>query len=653
MAPHPDSRSGTLDGGLKGMCGIAGKVSLSGREVDPLLLERMTETMIHRGPDELGLHCEAGVGLAMRRLSIIDVADGHQPVRNENQDVIAVFNGEIYNFRELQDMLRSKGHRFNSQSDSEVIPHLYEEYGEDFCKHLRGMFAIAIWDARRRKLILARDRVGKKPLFFAFDEAAETVWFGSTLASITCDPEVDTRISAQSVANFLACGYVPNPSSIYVGVEKLRPGHTITIAAGEARQHRYWQLAYDPQPITDEEARERLLEHLREAVRIRMVSEVPLGAFLSGGLDSSAVVALMAEAQASPVKTFSIGFGEESFNELPFARAVAEQFGTDHHELVVTPDALELLPKLARHYGEPFGDSSAIPSMLLAEMASRSVTVAMNGDGGDESFAGYERYPSSMWISRKARLTGMVPASLRMRAAELVLRLLPDWEGALRINRRLSMADSDLRVRYGSAMTVAFDEFSRRTLFQPEFAESLGELDLESAPLRGWDSGGSPASLNNLLAADVNGYLADDLLVKMDVASMASSVEARSPFLDHRVMEFAATLPEHMKLRNGMGKAILKDAMKGILPEEIIHRDKRGFSVPIKDWFSKQMSSLPGELLLGEGAFVHQFIKPEAISRLIEADRTNTRGNAEKLWMLIQLEVWYQEVGRKVGASLG
>jgi asparagine synthase (glutamine-hydrolysing) len=623
------------------MCGIAGKIDFR-EPVDSLLLERMCDVMVHRGPDGRGIFNAQGAGLAMQRLAIIDVARGQQPMFNERRSVAVVMNGEIYNFVELRRELAARGHRFSTHSDTEVLVHLYEEHGADLCRHLRGMFAFALWDLERRRLVLARDRVGKKPLFWA--RAGHRVWFASELRSLLEDPELPTEVDPRAIAAYLAVQYVPHPLSALRSVRKLPPATCAVIDANGEDLREYWGLEYseelDGTPV--EELRERLLAHLREAVRIRLMSEVPLGAFLSGGVDSSAVVALMAEASAEPVKTFSIGFPVAEYDELAYAREVARRFGTDHYEFVLEPRALEIMPKLARHYGEPFADPSAIPSFYLAELTKRHVTVALNGDGGDENFAGYGRYLRMGWIDRLGTLPspskrllaavaeplawGAPPRSVRARAAKLSRMILRP------------VAD-----RYAAGMS-AFDIERRQAMCQPEFLARLGGWQVESVVTRPWRRGGDGPVLNNMLAADVGSYLPDDLLVKMDIATMASSVEARSPFLDHHLMEFAAHLPARLKLSGRGGKVLLVLALRGLVPDGVLERDKMGFGVPLSRWFREDLRTLPRDMLMDPGAHVNEYVRPSAVERLIGEHLRGEADHSLRLWVLLQLENWYREV---------
>lgn len=623
------------------MCGIAGKVDFDGM-VDRDLIESMCRVITHRGPDDEGTFIGDGVGLGMRRLAIIDVANGQQPIFNEDDSVVVVMNGEIYNFQELRDQLISKGHNFRTRVDTEVLVHLYEEHGSAMTEHLRGMFAFALWDRRRRRLILARDRVGKKPLFWA--RKGNKVWFASELSSLLVDPEIERRVNFPAISAYLTFGYVPHPMSAFDGIEKLPPATVLTIDASGKESRRYWKLDYTQkfQGVSEVELRERLMDELREAVKLRMLSEVPLGAFLSGGIDSSAVVGLMAEQSADPVKTFSIGFPDDDFDERVYAREVAQRFSTDHQEFVVEPHALEILPTLARHYGEPFADSSAIPSFYLAQMTSEHVTVALNGDGGDESLAGYRRYVAD----RRVKLVQALPAPLRKALPELLhpLAKRSGERGFFARGYRLSeMTKGGLDNLYIRGLSAFFPE-DRQRRYQPDFVEKINDFAPESILRAAWASAGSVDRIDHMLATDIETYLPDDLLVKMDIASMAFSVEARSPMLDHRFMEFAASLPPELKLDGTRGKKLLVDALRGFVPDSVLDRKKMGFGVPLIHWFRGELKDLPADLLLPDDAAVHAYIRPQAIREMIDEHVSGKGEHSLRLWTLIQLEMWHREV---------
>jgi asparagine synthase (glutamine-hydrolysing) len=623
------------------VCGIVGKVEFGGH-VDPSLIARMCAAIEHRGPDSRGMWCDGEVGLGIQRLAIIDVAGGDQPIFNEDRSIAVVMNGEIYNFEDLRAELVSRGHAFYTHSDTEVLVHLYEDHGEELVHRLRGMFAFAIWDGRQRRLLLARDRVGKKPLFVAL--RGNAVWFASEVMSLLQDPEIDRSPNAQAIANYLAYQYVPHPMSAFAAVEKLPPASMLAVSPSRAQTRRYWQLDYGvPEPqASQHELEERLRELIWEATKIRLISEVPLGAFLSGGIDSSAVVAAMADQMSEPVKTFSIGFTDADFDEVRFARTIAERFATDHHEFVVEPQAIEIMPKLARHYGEPFADPSAIPSFYLAQLTSQYVTVALNGDGGDESFAGYRRYLSN---DLAAHLNWM-PKPVRRLAPKLVVPLREGPRSSstrARVQRLARALAMDPYARYAHWMS-AFPLYTWPQVLQEEFLASADPTRTEGVIGDVWKASTASSRVDRMLDADVNTYLPADLLVKMDIATMAYSVEGRSPFLDHHLMEFAAALPPALKLRGARGKVILKSALAGILPADILERPKMGFGVPLAQWFRTDLRNLPSELLLGRDSRVHTYVRPAAIERMIAEHHQGSADHSLRLWVLLQLEHWHREV---------
>jgi asparagine synthase (glutamine-hydrolysing) len=623
------------------MCGIAGKVNFDGF-VDESILHRMCAVIEHRGPDSLGIYAREGAGLGVRRLAIIDVAHGDQPIFNEDGTVVVVMNGEIYNFQSLRTELLALGHRFSSGSDAEVLVHLYEEYGDEMVHYLRGMFAFAIWDARARRLFCARDRVGKKPLFWA--QHGNTVWFASEIRALLEDPAVDRGVDHSAIAAYLALQYVPHPLSGFKAIRKLPPACTLTVTARGATIRRYWSLDYSAklEGFTIDELAEQLLAHIREATRIRLMSEVPLGAFLSGGIDSSAVVAAMAEQLPGRVKTFSIGFPEAAFDELRWARIISERFDTDHHEFVVKPDAMAIMPKLARHYGEPFADSSAIPSFYLSELAGRHVTVALNGDGGDESFAGYDRYIAKNKVARLFWL----PDRVRRMAPHLV-RFVPEASRGRSLRARIKRAGRMLGMpndeHYATWMTT-FDEPARRRLFKPEFAETLGSELPEEFLIMPWVQSSADNFLERMLDTDVQTYLPGALLVKMDIATMAHSVEARSPFLDQELMQFAASLPADLKHSRHSGKKILKRALASWLPTEILERKKMGFGVPLASWFRTDLRDIPRQVLLDPDSTARGYFNSAEIERLIWDHQEGGTDHSTRIWALLQLEMWHREV---------
>jgi len=602
----------------------------------------MCSAIEHRGPDSRGLHLEAGVGLGIQRLRVIDLATGDQPLYNEDRSVAVVLNGEIYNYRELRDRLADRGHVLATQGDTEVIAHLYEEEGPDCVRRLHGMFAVAIWDAKARQLTLARDRVGKKPLFYSLREGCLT--FASELGALMADPEIPRELDHRAIDAYLALRYVPAPFSAFAAVRKLPPASTLTYRDGRARIERYWQLDYTPKRAVASEAEvhEEVRDHIRAAVRRRMVADVPLGAFLSGGVDSSAVVAAMAEASPHPVRTFSIGFSSDELNELPQARIVAERFGTEHHEHVVEPSAVEIIPKIVRHYGEPFGDPSAIPSFYLAEMARGHVTVALNGDGGDESFAGYQRYASSLLLARLDR----VPAPLRRGLARAGEWISPgghveSWrERARRMSAQLPL---DPLERY-TAYVSRLNGLDRDALYTDEYRELVGASAVPGVFAAAWEGSSAVDLLDKMLAVDVEVYLPGQLLTKIDIATMAHSLEGRSPLLDHELMEFAASLPPDLKLRGREKKVALRGALRGWIPDEILDGPKKGFKLPIADWFRGELRGYAREVLLDPVARGRGFFREPYVRGLLDRHAAGQEDNSLGIWNLLNLELWHREL---------
>lgn len=635
------------------MCGIAGIASPQGEPIDQGVLRRMCDAMVHRGPDDEGYYTSesesgsesqlqhARVGLAMRRLSIIDLATGKQPIHNEDKTVWVVLNGEIYNYPELRVELESRGHRFYTNTDTEAIVHAYEEYGAQVPKHLRGMFAFALWDVPRQQLLLGRDRVGKKPLLYSL--VGGTLIFASEFQALLAHPGVSREVNPEALFDYLSFMCVPAPQSAFRHIRKLEPGHTLIWKDGEVKTERYWSLDFRNKTELDEkEAGERVIELLRDAVRVRLMSDVPLGAFLSGGIDSSAVVALMSEVSGERVKTFSIGFDEKDFSEIAHARRVAERFGTDHHEFVVRPNAIEVLPTLVRHYGEPYADSSAIPTYYLAKMTRQHVTVALNGDGGDECFGGYERYAAMRLGERYSKL----PRLLRERVMEPAIGVIPRARASRsrlgKARRFLDVVGRPTGERYLRWTSVFSDEMKAELCTKAFLTETTRAQALRL--VQPWFTGnGEIEVVDRALMADTFNYLPNDLLVKVDIASMAVSLEARSPFLDHPVMEFAASLPARFKLRGLTTKYLLKNALRGLVPQENLTRSKMGFGVPIGSWFRGELKGLLREAILSERSLGRGYFERDAVHRLVEDHANGRRDHAHQLWALLMLELWHQE----------
>jgi len=610
------------------MCGIAGILSLDGSPVAQEELRAMCAVMVHRGPDAAGFYRGTGVGLGMRRLSIIDLATGDQPVRNEDGSVWVVFNGEIYNFAELRDELRRRGHAFYTVGDTETIVHAYEEDGARCVERLRGMFALALWDERRRQLVLARDRVGIKPLYWA--EVDGRLLFASELKALLQLPAVERDLNWRAVNHLVTFLSTPRSESIIRGVRKLEPGHRLVASRDRGvRIERYWDVRFEPDRSRGEAYFvTRLRELLEESVNLHLVSDVELGAFLSGGIDSSTVVATMARLTQRPVKTFSIGFTEPAYSELGYARPVAERFATEHHELVLEPDVIGIVDDLAWYLDEPLGDPSAIPTYMVSKLASEHVKVVLSGDGGDELFAGYDKY---LVEARERRYP--LPAPAR-RLLGLAASAMPDGMRGRNLLRHLSLAGGK---RYLDAVTL-FGRDDKRKLFRAEIFESISNDDAHGEWLAclATADGGWLAELQYL---DLVSYLPLDILAKVDRMSMAHSLEARVPLLDHKLIEFAATVPPELRLRDGTTKYLLKRALADVLPASVIDRPKHGFAIPLGAWFRGQLDDFVRELLLGETARRRAIFDAGYIERLL---RRHARGRALdfQLWTLISFELW-------------
>ncbi len=627
------------------MCGICGQINTDrARPVDPTILARMNAVIRHRGPDSDGFYVRDNVGLAMRRLAIIDLLTGDQPMCNEDGSIWIVFNGEIYNHSELRPQLEARGHVFQSRSDTETILHLYEEHGPECVDHLRGMFAVAIWDENHRRLLLARDRFGQKPLYYAEHNGA--FLFGSEIKCILQYPRFPRQIDLEAIHHYLTLQYVPDPWTGIAGVHKLPPAHRLVWQDGRIQIERYWDLAYEPKwTVPAPELRERLRDTITEAVRIRLMSDVPLGAHLSGGIDSSIVVGLMAGMMDQPVKTFSIGFKEDAFSELPYARQVAQRFSTDHQEFVLEPDALDVLPRLVAHFDEPFADPAAIPTWYLAQMTREHVTVALNGDGGDEAFAGYQRY----YADAIADAYRLVPGFLRHGVVDRLLHALPVQadrpmeRSPIMALRRLSQA-ADLShaasiVRWGGY----FDEAEKQALYNDDVRQVVNgtpsALLLEQT-FRGASAGNR---VDRTLYTDIHHYLPGALLPKVDRTTMAHSLEARSPFLDHELMELAARLPISWKVRGQQTKWVLREIFADMMPESVVKRGKVGFGVPLGMWFRGPLYDSAVDLLLAPNARIHDYFQLEPLQLLMEENREGQADHGKRIWALLMLESWLRQ----------
>jgi asparagine synthase (glutamine-hydrolysing) len=623
------------------MCGIAGFVNrdehLDAREARGVL-ERMCRVIAHRGPDDQGVMIEGAAALGMRRLSIIDLAGGHQPMSGCDRAVTIVFNGEIYNFRELQRELEERGHRFKTQSDTETIVHAYEEYGHECVDHLRGMFAFAIWNARTRELFIARDRTGKKPLYYTITPQG-TLIFGSELKSLREHPEFRGEISVEALDAYLTFGYVPDPLTIFREVHKLPPGHHLRFKDGNARVEQYWDFPYDmPQPepaLSEEDCLEELRSLLDDAVRMRLVADVPLGAFLSGGIDSSTVVGLMARHTDRPVKTFSIGFHEDSYNELKYARVAAKKFNTEHHEFVVTPDICEVVDDLVRHFDEPFADSSAIPTYMVSRLAREHVKVVLSGDGGDELFAGYTRYA----IDRKRNGFAHLPRVVREGLMQPLGRSLPHGTWGRNYLHNVALEPVD---RYLEDVSI-FTKLNKPSLYTDDFRQQLGANEAAARFREIAARSRADNSLDPLLYLDSKTYLPCDILTKVDRMSMAVSLEARVPLLDHKLIEFVcARIPASMKMRGLETKHIFKRAVRDLVPAEILNRPKQGFGVPIDQWINEQLRDRVRGTLIEPRTMQRGYVEPRYVNLLLDEHERGRRDHATELWTLFMLELWHR-----------
>ncbi|HST52881.1 MAG TPA: asparagine synthase (glutamine-hydrolyzing) [Pyrinomonadaceae bacterium] len=620
------------------MCGIAGFVSRdehADARAARATLERMCGIIEHRGPDEEGFLVEGPAAMGMRRLSIIDLAGGHQPLSGCDPAVSVVFNGEIYNFRELQPLLEARGHRFRTHSDTEAIVHAYEEFGPACVEHLRGMFAFAIWDSRKRELFVARDRAGEKPLYYTTTPEGTFV-FGSELKCLLEHTEVRRETDAEALDAYLTFGYVPDPLTIFRDVHKLPPGHTLTLEAGRVMLRQYWDFTYEP--VEDARPVEDYLEELRamldESVRMRLVSDVPLGAFLSGGVDSSTVVGLMARATDRPVKTFSIGFSEDSYDELRFARVAAREFATEHHEFVVTPEICSVVDELVWHFDEPFADSSAIPTYVVSKLAREHVKVVLSGDGGDELFAGYTRYVTDKRRSGFERL----PRAVRKNLMQPVGRALP--HGAWGRNFIHNVA-FDALDRYVEDISV-FTRLDKSSLYSDAFRSQLS-VYRDAAPARFRSTAArarSGEALDSLLYLDSKTYLPGDILTKVDRMSMAVSLEARVPLLDHKLIEFVTRIPAAHKLKGLETKHVFKRAVRGLVPDAILDRPKQGFGVPIERWINERLRERVRGTLTESRTRQRGLFEQSHVALLLDEHERGRRDHSHRLWSLFMLELW-------------
>ncbi len=619
------------------MCGIAGMILAPPGVVDAATVHRMCQTIVHRGPDDEGIYAKAGVGLGMRRLSIIDLSGGRQPVHNEDKTIWVVFNGEIYNFPELRKELERSDHQFYTNTDTEVIVHLYETYGPDCVQKLRGMFALAVYDERGRRLLLARDRLGKKPLHYAFDGAR--LLFGSEIkALLAVAPEL-VEVDREALLGYFYFGYIPDPATAFRGIRKLPPGHLLQLADGKVSVQRYWDLPAfgTAEPKSEEEHLDEMERHLAEAVRIRLISDVPLGAFLSGGVDSSTVVALMARASSERVKTFTIGFAREDFNEARAARLVSQRFGTEHHELVVEPKIGETLQQLSASLEEPFADSSILPTYYVSRMTRKYVTVALAGDGGDELFGGYDRYA----INLRGQTLNRIPSWAGKYYRESIFPRLPAGFHGRRFLFNATLGDRD---RYLDSISFLSVFGRERGIFSKDF---LSEADTLTSPLRAFqgyfDDVPAKDLLSRMLYLDAKTYLPFDILTKVDRMSMASSLEVRAPILDHVFVEWATRLPTDMKFRQGQGKYLLKKLAARVgVPQQVLDRPKQGFALPLVHWMRGELKKELLAILVEPRTLQRGYFDAQAVRDLLDEHWRGRRDRSSEIWMMLMFELWHR-----------
>lgn len=614
------------------MCGICGKVHFDLE--NPVLqddIHKMTELITHRGPDDSGYYVRGNVGFGFRRLSIIDLHTGHQPLSNEDDSVWIVFNGEIYNHISLREQLIAKGHRFKTGSDTETIVHLYEEYGSECVKYLRGMFGFAIWNEKSKKLFCARDRFGIKPFFYYLDH--NKFIFGSEIKCVLNQTRSTSTLSIPMLDQYLAYGYSSEDSTIYQNIQKLKPGHTLEIEpGGKVKIERYWDINYAPDySKTEAEWCSLLDDKLSESVKAHLMSDVPLGAFLSGGIDSSAMVALMSKNSSAPVKTFSIGFKEAEFNELKYAREVAQRYNTEHHEQIVEPESVGLLPHLVDSYDEPFADASAIPTYFVSKFAREHVTVVLSGDGGDEMFAGYNKYQRMM----NMRNYNLLPEGISRHFWSALHKMIPNSVKGKGATYYLSKPKNSF-----PAFLSIWQQAEREKLFKKELWQNIKHSPAELGRIASFTNSGSDDFLFNMQKMDMQSYMVDDVLTKVDRASMQNSLEVRVPILDHEFAELAARIPSELKMKGSIKKYIFKEAMKKHLPESIISHKKQGFSVPLKAWFKDDLKEYVNDRLLGTKGPLYEYLEPAYVRKIIIEHNKGMRDFNDKIWSLLFLDQW-------------
>jgi asparagine synthase (glutamine-hydrolysing) len=622
------------------MCGICGVVSFEpGHGIDKLILQKMNGTLRHRGPDEEGYYQDSRASLAMRRLSIIDLRTGQQPISNEAGDIWVVYNGEIYNFPSLRAALEKRGHLFKTRTDTEVIVHAYEEYGDDCVRQFNGMFALALWDARKCRLLLARDHMGIKPLYYW--AGPDRLVFGSELKALTAHPDVPRRINLAAIDLFLSIEYIPSPHTIYEDVFKLPPGHRLVLENGRLEVSQFWDVPVQPVGETGDECAETLAGLLKEAVGMRMISDVPLGAFLSGGIDSSTVVGYMSQLSSQPVKTFSIGFEDATYNELPYAEAVARHFGTEQHVEVLNPDVSSLAEGLVQQHDEPFADTSIFPTYLVSKLARQHVKVALSGDGGDELFAGYDTYRAE----QLSRLYGKLPDIVRRDVMPAFAGMLPPQpakKGTInKIKRMIEGASMSPTLQHTRWM-IFMNDRDKDSLYRSDLKKILEQGPTSAFFERCFRQAASFDSLAQQQYVDMKTYLADNILTKVDRMSMAVSLEARVPLLDHRIAEFALNLPPQMKLNGSRTKIILRHAVKRLVPDLVIDKPKEGFSIPMKHWLTGSLRPMMMDLLSNATVQRRGYFHPQVVSTWIQEHLDGRVNHSHRLWALMVLELWHR-----------
>lgn len=623
------------------MCGIAGFVSTApNRPYADLLLQRMCRTLAHRGPDDEGYYRDPYAGLAVRRLSVIDLVTGRQPMTNEDETLQVIFNGELYNYRDLRTTLIARGHTFATQSDTEIVVHAYEEFGDQCLEHFNGMFSFALWDTRRRRLLLARDRIGIKPLYYWQDSA----WFvfGSELKALLVHPALPREIDLAALDHFLTLEYIPSPHTIYAGVHKLLPGHRLIFEDHKVRIERYWEIPVSPVAGDDRALSENLAHLIRDAVRMQLASDVPLGALLSGGIDSSTVVAAMCQ-ESSDVRTFSIGFGDKSYDESANARAVASHFGTRHEEQVLEPEIAGLAQQIVTHFDEPFADFSLFPTYLVSKLARQSVTVALSGDGGDELFGGYDTY-----VAQQAHAYYRVlPASLRTRYLPALTGMIPPQpakKGPVnKLKRFVEGAALPEQLQHTRWM-MFLSESERRALYTPETYQAAAGNTATSLIERHFAACAGRDPLAQQQCVDIGTYLVDGILTKVDRMSMAVSLEVRVPLLDHRIVEFAVNLPPRLKLQGKQTKAILRKAMTGRLPASVLTKPKQGFSMPMKHWLQSSLRPMMLDLLSPDVVRRRGYFAPNTVQRWVADHLAGRANHSHRLWALLVFELWHRQI---------